>query len=320
MLSSIKRTPPNSPAPSLYASGPNLTLNTSKDHKGDHDTSNITQRKKKRSDNDWERMEEMMNEMKGMFSQLVSTQNQQNDKIDSLHSALDEIRSQNAIIRTQNAEIRTQNTEIQKTIKFLSDKYDDALLEIDNLKKECNNNKKTIKTLEGKVDYLEKHIKAASLEIKNLPSTIPETRETLTNSVKKISNIVNKPLNGNEIQNIFRLKNNTDSLGTVIVEFTSPKLKEQFLSSTKLFNKQNTKNRLNSNHVNEKGPKQPLYISEVLTTMTKRLHYLAREFVKSSEYEQCWTANGKVYVREKDGMPARLIKSEEDLTRLRKQK
>ncbi|CAB3235086.1 unnamed protein product [Arctia plantaginis] len=256
--------------------------------------------------------------MKGMFSQLVIQQNQQNEKIDSLHSALDEIRSQNSVIRKQNVEIHQQNDEIQKTVIFLSERYDDALLQISNLKEECNNNKKTVKALESKVDYLEKHIKSASLEFKNLPPSIPETRETLTESIKKLGDVINQPVTDANIKNIFRLKGKMGSPGTVMVEFSTEMLKEGFLGSAKYYNKQNKDNRLNSYHLSDVGPRQPLYVSEALTAMTKRLYYLAREFIKSSEYEQCWTANGKVYIREKEGRPKYLIRTEEDLVGLRR--
>lgn len=92
------------------------------------------------------------------------------------------------------------------------------------------------------------------------------------------------------------------------------------MRSAKNFNKQNIENRLNTTHLRAVGPKLPIYISESLTTTAKRLHYLTREFIKSSDYEQCWTANGKVYVREREGMSSQLIKSEEDLAKLRKKK
>lgn len=283
------------------------------------DIMNVTIRKKTRDHDEFTRMETMIKEMKTMISDLVTKQTYQSEKIDNLQAALEGIRSQNNIISAQNSEIRTQNEEIQKTVTFLSEKYDDVIQDMSNLQAQCDNNQKVIKTLEQKIDFLEKSSKESSIEIKNLPSQNPETKETLINSIQKLGNKINQPVHNSDIKNIFRLKSKTASVGAVIVDFSTTNIKEQFLASTRNYNKQHKDDRLSSTHLLDNCPKHPLYVSEVLTTMAKRLHYLAREFVKSSDYEQCWTANGKVYVRQKQGIPSKLIKSEDDLAYLRKQ-
>lgn len=295
----ISRSPPPTPASSV-------------------EDMNVTMRKKNRDD-ELSRMENMMREMKTMISDLVSKQNHQSDKIDSLQAGLEGIRSQNNIISNQNSEIRAQNEEIQKNITFLSAKYDEIIQDMSNLQAQYSNNQKVIKALEQKIDFLEKSSKASSIEINNLPSQNIETQETLTGMVQQLGNLINQPVRNSDIKNIFRLKSKTASVGTVIAEFSSSSTKEQFLASIRNYNKQHKDDRLSSTHLQDKCAKVPLYVSEALTTMAKRLHYLAREFVKSSEYEQCWTANGKVYVRQKQGMPSCLIKSEDDLAKLRKQ-
>ncbi|KAJ8727991.1 hypothetical protein PYW08_016376 [Mythimna loreyi] len=311
----IGRSPPKTTSsPSLHSSEPNLSSSSDT-----HDK--VNQRKRKSGDAaELQRMEKAIMEMKNMFSELVSQRSQQNVKIDSLHTAIENIRSQNAMISTQNSEIRTQNDDIRASVQFLSDKYDDAMMELGHLKSECSNNKKIIKILELKVDHLEKNLKSASLELKNILSAHPETQQTLTNSVQKIGNIISQPVKSTDIKTIFRTKSKKDSVGTVLVEFTSSSIKEQFLNSSKNYNKLNKTNRLNTTLLQATGPEKPIYVSEALTTMTKRLHFLSREFIKSSTYEQCWIANGKVYVREKEGMPSRLIRTEEDLVKLRKEK
>ncbi|KAJ8705855.1 hypothetical protein PYW08_012901 [Mythimna loreyi] len=175
-------------------------------------------------------------------------------------------------------------------------------------------------TLELKVDYLERNLKAATIEIKNIPTSNPENITTLTGIVQKLGSIINQPVPAPDIKNIFRLRGKKETVGTVVVEFSTTSLKEQFIQSTKNYNKQHTGNRLNTSHLQATGPRKPIFVSEALTAATKRLHYLTREFIKNSEYEQCWTANGKVYIREKEGLPSRLIKSEEDLLKLRREK
>lgn len=176
---------------------------------------NITQRKKKRGvDAELQRIETMMQEMKSMFSEFVAQQTQQNNKIDSLQLALEDIKSQNSIISCQ-------NTKIQDTVQFLSDKYDEAILEINNLQTECTNNQKVIKSLEIKVDYLERNLKASTVEISNIPSSNPENRETLIGIVQRLGSIINQPVPLLDIKNIFRSRSKKEAVGTVIVEFSS---------------------------------------------------------------------------------------------------
>ncbi|KAJ8720571.1 hypothetical protein PYW08_006036 [Mythimna loreyi] len=171
-----------------------------------------------------------------------------------------------------------------------------AIVWKDNKAEECKNNQKIIKTLELKVDYLERNLKAATIEIKNIPTSNPENKTTLTGIVQKLGSIINQPVPASDIKNIFRLRGKKETVGTVVVEFSTTSLKEQFIQSTKNYNKQHTGNRLNTSHLQATGPRKPIFVSEALTAVTKRLHYLTREFIKNSEYEQCWTANGKVYM------------------------
>lgn len=311
----LKRTPPNTPL--QHGSEP---IPASRSGKETTDDSKVTKRKKKHEDDEKSSVGNVMSEMKSMFNELVKQQTQQNEKIDTLQSALDEIRSQNTIIKTQNIEIKTQNNELQKTINFLSQKYDDAVQKIDNLQVDHNRNKEAVKKLEDRVDYLERQTRVASLEIRNIPKLTPENKATLFSIVEKIGNVVNQPVQKSEIKEVFRVRTKTESMGPVIVEFVSSSSKENFLKTIKTYNKENKSNRLNTSHLHNNGIKAPIYVSEALTAKSKRLFYLAREFIKTSEFEHCWTSNGKVYVRRREGFPSRFISSEEDLASLRREK
>ncbi|XP_013146619.1 PREDICTED: uncharacterized protein LOC106109570 [Papilio polytes] len=86
------------------------------------------------------------------------------------------------------------------------------------------------------------------------------------------------------------------------------------------FNKNNSNNKLNTEHLQIKGPKIPIYFSENLSTKTKRLYYLAREFAAYEKYKFCWTTHGKVYLRKEEGTPLYRINSEEDINKLKLEK
>ncbi|CAB3225769.1 unnamed protein product [Arctia plantaginis] len=107
--------PKKNSSPPLRRSEPNLACSNDIND-------NISQRKRKRGDEaDLQRMENMMLDMKSMFSELVSQQEQHNIKIDALHSALEGIRSQNCLISAQNAEIQTQNNDIRNSREDLAE-------------------------------------------------------------------------------------------------------------------------------------------------------------------------------------------------------
>lgn len=303
----LKRTPPNSPsskaANSKNGSEPKIPLQKNEEKP---ENKNVTQRKRKRDDEELIRMENLMQSMQKMVSDLVVQQTQQNLKIDSLKTAIDDI--------------KIQNIEIQRSVEFMSQKYDEAVQKIEELKEDTSKNKNYIRVLETKIDSMERSPRASSVELKNIPKEKVENKESLTVAVQKISQIINQPVQKSEIKEIFRTKSKAESEGLVIVEFTSSSIKESFLRSVKKFNRENNQDRLSTSHLQAQGMKKQIYISESLTAKTKRLFYLGREFIKTNDYEHCWTANGRVYIRKKEGCPSQLITSEEDFSRLKQVK
>ncbi|CAK1598136.1 unnamed protein product [Parnassius mnemosyne] len=60
----------------------------------------------------------------------------------------------------------------------------------------------------------------------------------------------------------------------------------------------------------------PIFLSEHLTPKGARLHFLARDLAKSKNYKFCWTAYGKVYVRENENSPIIMIRNESQVHQL----
>lgn len=112
--------------------------------------------------------------------------------------------------------------------------------------------------------------------------------------MEKLGEIVSHPVQKIERSIRYHIRTKKEAVGSVIVQFVSSSTKEKILKSIKTYNKKNQCNRLNTSHLQGNGPKTPIYVSEALTAKSKRLYYLARELVKNSECEQCWTFNGKV--------------------------
>ncbi|CAB3220390.1 unnamed protein product [Arctia plantaginis] len=211
-----------------------------------------------------------------------------------------------------------QNTDIKTSIETMSDKYDEILQELKQTKAENTAIKKEIKLFEQKIELLERNAKASTLELRNIPEQQSENKSTLVSLVKNIGDVLGVGVRETDIRNIFRPKMSQNKIAPVIVEFSATTLKENMLKTSKTFNKEN-KEKLNTGHLKLAGESKPIFVSESLTSNGRRLYFLARQSVKNNKYAGCWTSYGRVYIRQKEGGPSKLISCEADLTTLRAQ-
>ncbi|CAG9785985.1 unnamed protein product [Diatraea saccharalis] len=257
--------------------------------------------KRKRTNTSDSQLMNFMTEMKGLFSEFKA---QQDDKLDKICSVIEEI--------------KTQNSEIRSSMEFLSNKYDSMLDQLNTLRQETANNKVYIESLENKIEKYERSSRSTCVEIRNIPVIKSETKPTLLKTLTEIGNIINVSIQPLEVKDVFRINNKNHETKTIIVEFTNVFTRDRILNGYKNFNKSN--GRLNTEHLKFSGTTKPIFISENLTAKMKRLFYLTRVFASSNEYKYCWTANGKIVIREKEGSTLHWIKDESDLQKLGRQK
>lgn len=210
-----------------------------------------------------------------------------------------------------------QHSDIKESINFLSEKYDNVLAEIQTLKEEKLKDKKCIKQLEDRIELLERQTRSTSLEFRNIPTKMEESKTDLTKIVVSLSHKLGTPIQSNEIKNIFRI-NSTNSGKPIITELTTLIAKENLIKAYKNHNK-NQREKLNTLDLNIDGPKIPVYISEGLTSKAKKIFYLSRNFASENGYKHCWTSNGRVFMRIADGTPIIHIEDEDDLRNLARQ-
>lgn len=285
----LKRTPPSTPTPGEQKkdiSAPKQAGNSSE---------NITHRHKRNQDVCPSFMEEIRS--------LLSASNAKSDaKFTALQSSM--------------AEIIAQNAEIRESITFTSKQYDDMMGKLQQFETERKANRSYIQQLEDRVDNLERMLFSTKLEIRNIPKQRNENKDDLCSIVVGVTNILETPIERQSIKDVFRV-NNTDSRPTsIIVEFSSTTTKENILKKVRQFNNKNKSNKLNTTHLKLEGPPKPIYISEKLAPKAQRIFYHARNFAKQNGYKYCWTAFGRVYLRQDDGKQQFLIKSEADLNNL----
>ncbi|CAG4937579.1 unnamed protein product [Colias eurytheme] len=120
-----------------------------------------------------------------------------------------------------------------KTTEFISKQYDDLKEQFNTLISEKKALLNNTNMLVDKIENFERHQKRASLELRNIPSRIPESKEDLFKIVINTGKFLSVPVATSDIFDVFRTKANSQGMKSLIVEFNSVITKEKFLQSLK---------------------------------------------------------------------------------------
>ena len=223
------------------------------------------------------------------------------------------------------SKITKEMGELKNSIQFLSDKYDDLILEKNALKVEVNsiknlvneqslqlkNNKLDNQRIEMKVNDLENLSRLSNVEIQGVPIQQNENLDRMVMSLLKISD---PTITTQDIKESFRLKKNfTDDAqrnkGTpILVKFNSPNKRLDVLKNRR---------KLAGYNFNDIGvDTHRVFINENLTAYTKSLFYQANVLKKSHEWKYIWTRNGNIKLRKNDGFPVISIRDINDLKKI----
>ncbi|CAG4971483.1 unnamed protein product [Colias eurytheme] len=240
-----------------------------------------------------------ISDIKNMFNDLKE---QQDLKFESLTKAL--------------TTIITQNQDIQKSVECITCQHEELLSRVYELENENKEYKMKLAYLELKLDQLEKSAHSSTIEIRNLPIQTNENKEILTNIVTSLSSklCMDSPITPTDIREIFRTKSKA-----VIVNFTTTLHKDKLVSSYNNYNKSkriNKEKQLNTEHINLSGAPHTIFISEYLSSKTRRLFYMARQSVKTNKIFSTWTAYGKIYVKKVQNSSPVRINEEADLLKI----
>lgn len=285
------------------------------------DTENITQRdsKRRRVADDSQATETGTSNLRNIIREELKVlmnafQSQQNSRLDVLEKHMSDIKA-------QTDSTLTKTRDIEKSIELVTVKVNDVQVTIDRLEKERKQLYTQITSMEAKCDAIERTSRKTSIQIRNVPRQKAETKEKLFNMIRELSSTLDMEIGTVELRDVFRLPTKPDHTNTTIVaEFSSTLLRENFLTAAKNHKMASIRyktEQLNSSHLGLEGPKTEIYLSEHLTPLASRLYFLAREFRKTMAYDYCWTTNGMVYLRKKQGEPYILVKSEDQLQLLK---
>lgn len=241
----------------------------------------------------------LINEMKEMFTAFEAQQNSRFEKL----------------LETVNT-IKDQNTEFQKCIEFLSSKYDDVMDRLTTVVNQNRNYEHKIAALESKIEQIERNSRATAVEIRNIPIQPLENKTTLRSIVKRVGESIEQPLPDSVIYDVYRIKAKSETKNHIVVNFTTIASKDSFIQQCRNYNKKKTDKKLNTSILQLPGPPKPVFIDESLTSLGRRLAYLARQSVKEHKLYSTWTSYGKIFIRQTAESKPLRIDSEKDLQTL----
>ncbi|CAG4958162.1 unnamed protein product [Colias eurytheme] len=251
---------------------------------------------------------EMQELLQKMFNKMLINQNLRLDKLEKSIAEMD--KNIASVIKT--------NTDIESSINFLSEKIENLHDQIKIIKNESKEFNIRFSTIDARLNSLEKSNRITSIEIRKIPKKVNEKKNELFSIAKSLLNSLCLESSNINIRDVYRLPSRKEAReSTLIVEFPDTNVKDIVIEAVKKFNRQTGSPKLNTNHFGFEGQPIPVYISDFLTQLDKRLFYHSREFAKSEGYAFCWMTNGRIYLRKKEGAPHIYIKNEEQLKQLK---
>lgn len=218
--------------------------------------------------------------------------------------------------------IKRELKDLTKSFEFHTEKMDEILDNIEafkttvqELKKKNieltnrnNNLEIRVGALEQRVQDFEQKQLAKTLEISNIPNN---TEDDYNIILKKIS--LQLKVSSNEIEEIKHVSGRKDRPGMLMVKFRVESDKKTWLQNAKT-----TKIIVGSIMPNATGniAKEIIYIREALTPYNKKILWTAKQQLKD-RYKFIWCKNGIVRARKDENGESIIIRSEEDIKKMK---
>lgn len=212
-------------------------------------------------------------------------------------------------ISSKMTEVLGKVSDITTAIDFLENKYEDMKDEIlqknETICRLEKENKKIIQDIldiKAKLDNIEQHSRENNLELQCVPE---HKNEDIVRIIKQLATIIQCPINDGDVlksTRIMKLNKESPRPRSILIKFSSPRIRDKFLAATMAFNKRAGKNedKLNTSHIGIGNSKKPIYVCEHLSPSVKALHAEARAKAKAVNYRYVWVKNGRVFMRKTD--------------------
>lgn len=155
--------------------------------------------------------------------------------------------------------------------------------------------------------------------IKNVPKSSNESKDDLIDMAICLAKNLDCTLTKYDIKDIYRTraKNSKITNTPIVVETGSTLIKSEIIKMGKAFVIKH-KSRLCCKHLGFKSQEDtPIFLSEHLTAKGSRLHFLARDLIKTGDYKFCWTAYGKVLLKKDEHSQTINITNEQQIQQLK---
>lgn len=237
---------------------------------------------------------------------------EQSKKLKKMEEGFLSMKKQNDELKLQNEEIIKSNTEIKNALQQYVEMFG-KMKEVTGIKEQLNSATMKINELEDQVQNLERIRNSTMIEISNCPD-LDENK--LQEVATKLHAKVEVPLKLSAVRQVYQIK--TSPRKTVVVEYQSSQHSKAVLKAVKNYNKANNNEKLNSTSLGIPGSQAPIYVSESLTQLARKIFFNARQIQKKYDYRYCWTAKGIVYIRKSEDSPVIQLKTAEQLEKIQK--
>ncbi|XP_059053108.1 uncharacterized protein LOC131847545 [Achroia grisella] len=237
---------------------------------------------------------------------------------------LDKLTDNITQVMSQNVKIQESYHEIEKSIDYLSKKYDDVesrmstyehqkkedCAVVRSLEKQCNNLQHRIDDIQNELNSKEQWARYKNIELKGIPQGKDENlHDILCNIGKKI----NYPISNNQLDFVTRVQTREQNQPKPIIAcFTNKYVKENFIAAARLFIKTSpllpTSLGLHGTH--------RIFINDHLTNTNKNLLSSAKKVAKERGFQFVWVKNCKLYVRKNITSPVIQITTEKDISKI----
>lgn len=177
-------------------------------------------------------------------------------------------------------ELSTKNEKLEKEVNSLNLCLKSAMAENATLKSK-------VEDLTAEIVDLQQYSRRSNLEICEVPETLNENVEELTETILKALNVRDSC----EILAAHRVPTrNASRTKPIIVQLQSKIAKEKCIKAARSA-------KLQAKDCNSEFPITPIFINEHLCPALKNIYFEARKFKRKFNYKYCWVRDSKIYLR-----------------------
>lgn len=288
--------------------------------------SKVTLRSRKNTDGNLE-IKQVISDFKSeMLSFLHEFKKSQCEEMQLMRSDVADIKNQLLSIRDTNEKLISEHgqfkielSSLKESLQFHSKEqdvlkssvvtFDAKVKSMDSLEQELSKVKCQLNDLQ-----MERNLQNQRERLNNLEITgIPEKRnENVKQYLVSIARLLAVQMPDDEIVHIHRVPTRVSSRPkNIIVKFKSLIMKDSFISAMR------KRRSLSTGDIGVSGDPFPIYVNEHLTPFYKDLYKKAKEAKRTTDFQYIWIRNCKIHLRRNDNSPALIIKSLDDITKIK---